>query len=1313
MKMPILFLNFYFLLIQISRSQLIYSNFHGTFTSASFGMLLLYQDWNIYQRDNHGYTVANCGLKSVLIMNECTNWAFNSLTSKSFELPPHYQVNLSFKLWMRSATNYFFYLYVDNELKLLIQKSLYTFTNGCTPYESYDISENIIHQSSSIQITMVSNQSSWGFSEFNLNVINTTQKIWELVYQSFNNKIFSTISVDDGWMTNNIVSQQVQQCTDFNFLRSSGTNFIKEFVLNLHKKISLNMKVLIFNQTSSTIDLKIDNQQVITKISDSYVQSSIPLCYNFTVFQVQISDFEHKNVNLRIEVLTQTDGSTSWFGIRDFSLFTDIYEDYQCKDFNIQPFDGCFSNQYDCNLGCSNCVNGICINCLDGWTLYTKNNCIPICGDQKLMLNEICDDGNSNPYDGCHNCQFSCPLNCILCTYGTCKECEKSYFLVNNRCKHGFQFDESFVEQLETGVLINWTNYLEKNGIQCQPNSQQQSILQLSQQYNLLQNNYYRLNIIQSFSVCYFPDSQIILDHEQDSQTECKKGYKFSPSKRQCVEICNCQDLVSLQNNDCNNCIQNCQLECLICLQDKCYVCLEGWQLVDNKCQQICGDNQIALHSNEQCDDGNYVIEDGCYDCLFQCGSYCQFCNKELNCLLCEANFKLAHHLCTPICGDKIVISGLEECDDGNNIKYDGCFECQFQCNFGCKICESGKCQDVCKVEEESINGECVPIVLIEIEEIDPIQPECQNDCQVCDGANCLLCKPDYILENKKCVSCGNGIVNKDEECDDGNRINSDGCSNQCKIEENWNCIESYSLLSQCSRIPRISIAFLNSTFNTQYVQLSYNNKVKLNQQENNFLDYNVNSINIGPTYYNISIFPVVEIVSNETRDINYELKIQINQQLSQNPILEVKVDLILLDENDLPVPPQSQQIELNAPLVLNQAQIEVSKNFQKFGYNIMLALGGFAIFALLLGSPQQFLEILDTLQFYSYLKFINVEYPENLNIYFQSSELISVDPILQFLGIKDNFENQLGINIIQGFGKFYQYQINADLITNIYSQLMQVILFFSLLIILKMYLKFCLKVCFTSYFIYFFRKRKSKAFESLAIKLYQQNKQIKKYLNFDSINLIIDFYYANTWDLSFKVLLYLTFNQQSGIRTLVSLIFCLIYFIIGICIGVRNFEIPSNNIDFKKLKNQQHQQIIMLKKITFVLILIRMQDFSIAQCIMLSFSTCAYIGFLFILKVTNTILDLMNILCVEVSVILFTLVNLSFCKDFNNVFTPDQIIRIGFLQIACLMFGLLGPLINCVYKFYNKLKKIYRLTKPKKFQLKRAIRNIMFEVPL
>ncbi len=37
-------------------------------------------------------------------------------------------------------------------------------------------------------------------------------------------------------------------------------------------------------------------------------------------------------------------------------------------------------------------------------------------------------------------------------------------------------------------------------------------------------------------------------------------------------------------------------------------------------------------------------------------------------------------------------------------------------------------------------------------------------------------------------TSCGNGIANNGEACDDGNLLNGDGCTSQCTVEAQWNC---------------------------------------------------------------------------------------------------------------------------------------------------------------------------------------------------------------------------------------------------------------------------------------------------------------------------------------------------------------------------------------------------------------------------------------------------------------------------------------------------------------------------------------------
>ena len=48
--------------------------------------------------------------------------------------------------------------------------------------------------------------------------------------------------------------------------------------------------------------------------------------------------------------------------------------------------------------------------------------------------------------------------------------------------------------------------------------------------------------------------------------------------------------------------------------------------------------------------------------------------------------------------------------------------------------------------------------------------------------------------------SCGNGILNNDEDCDDGNILSGDGCSKQCKSEYSYICIQDSRLFkSVCS----------------------------------------------------------------------------------------------------------------------------------------------------------------------------------------------------------------------------------------------------------------------------------------------------------------------------------------------------------------------------------------------------------------------------------------------------------------------------------------------------------------------------------
>ena len=61
----------------------------------------------------------------------------------------------------------------------------------------------------------------------------------------------------------------------------------------------------------------------------------------------------------------------------------------------------------------------------------------------------------------------------------------------------------------------------------------------------------------------------------------------------------------------------------------------------------------------------------------------------------------------------------------------------------------------------------------------------------VCDGGNSTtkdICKP----------VCGDSIILLETECEDGNIIDSDGCSKDCLIEPNYVCKGKPSICNKC-----------------------------------------------------------------------------------------------------------------------------------------------------------------------------------------------------------------------------------------------------------------------------------------------------------------------------------------------------------------------------------------------------------------------------------------------------------------------------------------------------------------------------------
>lgn len=208
----------------------------------------------------------------------------------------------------------------------------------------------------------------------------------------------------------------------------------------------------------------------------------------------------------------------------------------------------------------------------------------------------------------------------------------------------------------------------------------------------------------------------------------------------------------------------------------------------------LCGNGTVD--PGEQCDDGNSVDGDGCdtnchYSCTPDDASACSdgnFCNGAETCgdmhqclpstgnvpdgTVCGDANRCQAGVCVPaepVCGDGLVESPTEDCDDSTP----GCTDCKFTCvsTDSSRNCPTDNpCQGNAMCDD--VSHTCVHIPGTELSEL----ASCGTGKACVSG----LCTDKY---------CGNGKVDTGEECDDGNPFKGDGCEPDCR----FSCVASDS----------------------------------------------------------------------------------------------------------------------------------------------------------------------------------------------------------------------------------------------------------------------------------------------------------------------------------------------------------------------------------------------------------------------------------------------------------------------------------------------------------------------------------------
>lgn len=232
---------------------------------------------------------------------------------------------------------------------------------------------------------------------------------------------------------------------------------------------------------------------------------------------------------------------------------------------------------------------------------------------------------------------------------------------------------------------------------------------------------------------------------------------------------------------------------CEGCVIEAGHVCLSS-PITQDTCLFTCGNG--ALEVGEACDDGDLEGGDGCgATCVLEAGWRCEGAPSQ-----CDA----------ASCGDGLV-AGIEECDDGaggEDVAGDGCFECTVEAGWACdavgcrQTCGDGEldsgedcddggieagdgCSAGCRAElgwtcDGSCEAICGDTLVLGDEE-----------CEV-DGPGCVDCvvAPGWVCSDEVCFdTCGDGVLDELEECDDGNTGRGDGCSVSCGIEAGWACV--------------------------------------------------------------------------------------------------------------------------------------------------------------------------------------------------------------------------------------------------------------------------------------------------------------------------------------------------------------------------------------------------------------------------------------------------------------------------------------------------------------------------------------------
>ncbi|CAD8191325.1 unnamed protein product [Paramecium octaurelia] len=775
----------------------------------------------------------------------------------------------------------------------------------------------------------------------------------------------------------------------------------------------------------------------------------------------------------------------------------------------------------------------------------------------------------------------------------------------------------------------------------------------------------------------------------------------------------------------------------------ECLQCLQGWELnlIEQLCYPVCGNNKIDGY--EECDDDNFSPFDGCFECKYQCIKHCDECNYgicekcefgykydekrklclpicqegvvpvtenfcEDGCCVCQIGFQLKNGVCNPICGDKIVLPDLEECDDGNN-NSEECHECKLVCEEGCEICEKGICKLNCQktygigfyfVDEncKQICGDSIVTAFEECDDGNDIEFDGCFNCKYSFEQNFLDCKGGQCSQYQS--SCGDAKLQDQEECDDGNNDLLDGCFN-CAVEPGWSCIQILQKNTFCKIInpPQLISKFLSIQNNKQLVLLQFSQEIKVLKGCNLTESLVFNILNISNSEYLLTYVEKEEPLEGKVQEAYYIIQIEINTQTLSKPLLIIDLNATILNNDNEKMQQLQYELQLEFSQYLTPKQREQSnkiKNINSFFIYGQIAIGGCFF---LIGQPDILFKMLDVLQQFSYLRYLKVTFPINLEIFFQISDQITFSLLYELINFEEILNQFVPLNYMSpSLGKFLQYDQNADLLSNIIPQMIQGLIFITIYNIQEFLLQISLlnydeyKIV---YLLDFFAIQNQLHRSLIKVQQYHYSQQIT--------NLMI----INGWDLIFKCFLYLKSFENYSNRKLISIVLASQILAFYGYLILKSMGIGTMIMKSHKCQNLEQRFVAfdLIKQIILLYALIFIDQSEIIQIAIL-FANCL-ISMLIILKKKRSNLQLNNFISIilsDGSILLFIFICLIYTKDFPIYFSVENKIITGWINIFLLSFIIALPIINLAKDFSFWMYKQLRENGKQKKQIHRQI---------